>query len=294
MSNSLQQITDAYGQWIATSNPPSGGLLFSASTDYSRISDYSQYQVSVGPPTIAYGVGNLPVATSITSAATSFNNGSDVAQSQSVTLSETTTQDFNWSTTQALSVDVTVSASMNIPGIAQFGGSVSTDMTFSTTDGGSTSKSQNWTLGETLTVPAHSTVAANLVVTCQSYDLPWTATCLLTGSVALWFNNRWEMIPGSGQHFLWFVPIQSMLAVVQQVGSIIDTTGYTVAPGGIFAAASGTFTGAQGIASQIVVTQTTHPGTANAKPLTSSFPLDADGRIAVRGADPATPLKAVA
>jgi len=293
MSNSLQQITDAYGQWIARSNPPSGGLLFSASTDYSRISNYSQYQVSVGPPTIAYGIGNLPATTSITSAATSFNNGSDVAQSQSVTLSETTTQDFNWSTTQALSVDVTVSASMSIPGIAQFGGSVSTDMTFSNTTGGSTSKTQNWTLGETLTVPAHSTVAANLVVTCQSYNLPWTATCLLTGSVALWFNNRWELIPGGGQHFLWFVPIQSMLAAVQQV-DVIDTTGYNVTAGGIFAAASGTFTGAQGIASQIKVTQTTNPGTADAKPLTASLPLDADGRIAVRGVNPAMPLKATA
>jgi len=294
MTTSLQQITDAFGNWVANSNPPSGGMVFSASTDYSRISDYAQYQVTVGPADITYGAVQLPTPTSITSASTIFNNGSDVAQSQSISLSETSTQTFQWSTTETRSVGVTVSANLTIPGIAQIGTSVSTNMTFSTSKEATISKSQTWNLTDVLTIPAHSTVSAKEVVVCQSYNAPWTATCLLSGMVAVWYRNRWEAVPGYGDHFLWFCPIEQMLTAVQQE-SLIDTTGYTVVGGGVLATtASGTFTGGQGIASQLVLTQTTLPAAANARPLISSYPIGSDGRIAIVGADPTIPLEATA
>jgi hypothetical protein len=296
MTTSLQQITDTFGNWVANGNPPSGGMVYSASTDFSRLPGYAQYgvtPVTVSAPDFAYGAVQMPATTSITSAATTFNNDTEAVQGYSISLSETTTQAFQWSTTQALSVNVTVSAKVTIPAVAEVGGSVSTDMSFSTTNGATSSTSKIWTITDELSVPPNSTLSTNEVVTCQSYNAPWTATCLLTGWVAVWYNNRWAAKPNAGDHMLWFYLIENVLAAVQQE-ALIDTTGYTVVGNGVIATASGTFTGGHGINSALTTIQTPYPPTASAKPLISSLPISSDGRFVIVGADPATPLNAKA
>lgn len=266
MAKSLQEITDTWANWM-NGRYSGGGIRFTASTRYSNNSEldaYHQYQTNPSDQTITFDP-NAPDPTpgQAFSQATNYENDTSLQQTVTYTQSMQTSKSFTWSVTELLSIGLEVSITAGTPAVAQIGAKVTTNLTLSSTQGASESEQQTWTVANPYNVAPHTSLQATLVVTTQQYNVNWGATVTLRGCVAIWFNNKIELWPGSGYHWLWFIPVQSVIADCQ-ANNLIDTTGYTVIGDGIFAKSSGVFTGGQGLSTSVKVKESPlHPEAAS-------------------------------
>ncbi|KNB50620.1 cytotoxin leucocidin [Streptomyces caatingaensis] len=288
-SRPLQEITDAWGRWMAKERfPQSNGCRFTASTDYGRqsaLGSYHQYQVRAKYSGIVYDPNApSPVPGQVTSVVTTYRNGTDVEQTVTYKQSRTTEQDLRISVTESLKAGVTVQVSAEVPAVAKVSETTSIEATLSSTQEFSHKETQNWSVDLPLKIPAKSVVEASLVVGTQKYDIDWTATVGLTGSVAVWFEEKVDLNHDGDRHWLWFVPIEEVFRDCRANG-IADTSGYEITGDGVNAFASGTFSGGQGVSLSVNAVQKPLDGRArsSAAPVerTIPVPLSTAGRKVV-------------
>ena len=239
--NSLQQITDAWGAWYSKQNGTS--CRFTASTNYASQGDlgnYHEYQVSAVCQNIIYDGNSVPTNGSNIAFETIFNNNSQVQNQQSLVETETSTQAFTWSITEAISIGVEISATEGVPAVASSTQKVTVNLSFSSTQSKTVTNTQTWSVNTIVNIPAYSSIKADIVIGTQSYDINFTASVMLNGYVAIWNNDK---VNG---HWLWFIPITEVFSDCN-ANNIIDTSGYSFLGGGISTTAKGVFTGSQGI-----------------------------------------------
>lgn len=239
--NSLQQITDAWGAWYSKQNGTS--CRFTASTNYGSQGDlgsYHEYQVSAVCQNIIYDGNSVPTNGSNIAFETIFNNNSQVQNQQSLVETETSTQAFTWSITEAISIGVEISATEGVPAVASSTQKVTVNLSFSSTQSKTVTNTQTWSVNTIVNIPAYSSIKADIVIGTQSYDINFTASVMLNGYVAIWNNDK---VNG---HWLWFIPITQVFSDCN-ANNIIDTSGYSFLGGGISTTAKGVFTGSQGI-----------------------------------------------
>jgi hypothetical protein len=239
--NSLQQITDAWGAWYSKQNGTS--CRFTASTNYASQGDlgnYHEYQVSAVCQNIIYDGNSVPTNGSNIAFETIFNNNSQVQNQQSLVETETSTQAFTWSITEAISIGVEISATEGVPAVASSTQKVTVTLSFSSTQSKTITNTQTWSVNTIVNIPAYSSIKADIVIGTQSYDINFTASVMLNGYVAIWNNDK---VNG---HWLWFIPITQVFSDCN-ANNIIDTSGYSFLGGGISTTAKGVFTGSQGI-----------------------------------------------
>lgn len=251
---SLQQITDAWGNWMAKQRNTSCRFTSTTSySDHSELNKYHQYQCSARYQSISYDGNSPPTNGAAVAYELWYDNASTVQQSEVFQYTATTTQSFTWSITESLSVGVEISATEGVPNIASSSQKITVTLSFSSTQGATHTESQSWNVNTPVVVPADSSMKCDMVVNTQSYDIDFTATVLVAGNVAIWFNDKVDLNPGS-YHWLWFPPIQSVFRDVI-ANNLADTTGYQIGDGGVVATAQGTFSGSQGISVGVKTTQ---------------------------------------
>lgn len=256
---SLQQITDAWGNWFSKKNGTS--CRFTASTNYgsqSFLNDYHQYQTSAIVQNIVYDGNSPPVGGSTVAYELWYDNGTSVQQQNIFQETNTSTQAFTWSITEALSIGVEVSATEGVPAVASSSQKVTVTLSLSSTQSKTTTNTQTWQVNTPINVPANSSVKADMVISSQSYDIKFTESVLLQGSVAIWNNDK---VNG---HWLWFYPIASVFQDCIS-NNIIDTSGYSIVAGGVMTQAKGVFTGSQGISVGVTANQYPLRGGPSAK-----------------------------
>ncbi|MGZ3458692.1 MAG: ETX/MTX2 family pore-forming toxin [Archangium sp.] len=263
--NDIQKITDTWGNWIAAQRGTS--CRFTASTNYGEQSDlsaYTQYQCSVTVEDIAYDGNSPPTNGSTVAYELWYDNGTSLQQSETFNYSATSQQTFNWSITEALSIGVEVSATEGVPSVASSTQKVTVNLSFSSTQGASSSNTQNWSVNTPVQVPPEQSVKCDMVINEQSYDINFTETVLIKGYVAIWFNDKQDWNNNGDYHWLWFIPITEVFSDVIN-NKLIDTTGYVITGGGVQATAQGTFTGSQGVSVGVTTTQYPLRSSASAK-----------------------------
>ncbi|MEU2432852.1 ETX/MTX2 family pore-forming toxin [Streptomyces sp. NPDC007861] len=286
---SLQQITDAWGDWMARSRfPGSGGYRFTESTDYGRrgeLNAYHQHQVAAKYTGIVYDASApSPVPGEVTSVVTNYRNDTELEQNVSYRQSLTTERNLRISVTESLQIGVSMTVEATIPAVASIGETTTITTSLSSTQEFALNKSQSWSVDLPLRIPARSRVEATLVVGTQEYDIDWTATAALNGDVAIWFNNKVDLNHDGDMHWLWFVPIEWVLSDAHTQG-LIDTTGYDIVGDGVNARARGTFSGGQGISVNVNTRQYPVSGQRGADSVSEQrIPLHPDGKQASRPA----------
>ncbi|MGE8553422.1 MAG: ETX/MTX2 family pore-forming toxin [Chryseobacterium jejuense] len=249
--NSLQQITDAWGKWYSQQHGTT--CRFTASTDYSSqsfLDDYHQYQVSTTTQSIVYDGDSIPTNGSNVAFETIYNNNTQVSNQQSLIETETSTQSFEWSITEALAIGVEISATEGVPAVASSTQKVTVNLSLSSTQKSTVTNTQSWSVNTMLTIPPQSSIKADIVIGTQSYNINFTVSVMLNGYVAIWNNDK---VNG---HWLWFIPITQVFSDCI-ANNIIDTSGYDIVGGGVSTTASGVFTGSQGV--NVVVNTIQYP-----------------------------------
>jgi hypothetical protein len=294
---SLQEITDAWGNWKANA---AGTTCFTSSTNYgdhSEFDAYHRYQCSAVYQSMSYDGNSPPKSASEVAYEIWYDNGSTLQQSDTFQYTETTDQSFTWSITEGVNVGVEISATEGLPDVASSAPKASVTLSFSSTQGQTLVKTQTWSVNTPVAVPPQSSLKCDMVVNSQSYEIKFTATVLVSGDVAIWFNDRVCLgAPGDG-HFNWYIPITQVFNDVIK-NNLIDTSGYQITPAGVIATAQGIFTGGQGISQGVVTTQyplrsftaaVNFKGVAS-QPLYLNVLAVPVGSTAPRGASPARPL----
>lgn len=264
--NSLQQITDAWGKWYSQQHGTT--CRFTASTDYSSqsfLDDYHQYQVSTTTQSIVYDGDSIPTDGSNVAFETIYNNNTQVSNQQSLIETETSTQSFEWSITEALAIGVEISATEGVPAVASSSQKVTVNLSLSSTQKSTVTNTQSWSVNTILTIPPQSSIKADIVIGTQSYNINFTVSVMLNGYVAIWNNDK---VNG---HWLWFIPITQVFSDCI-ANNIIDTSGYDIVGGGVSTTASGVFTGSQGI--NVVVNTIQYPLNSNDKSAKNSSFID--------------------
>lgn len=249
MANTLQQITDAWGNWFSRQHGTT--CRFTASTNYGSqgsLDNYHQYQTSANVQNIVYDGNSPPVGGSTVAYELWYDNGTEAQQQNIFVETSTSTQSFTWSITEALSIGIEISTTEGVPAVASSSQKVTASLSLSSTQSKTTTNMQTWQVNTPINVPKNSSVKADMVISSQSYDINFTASVLLQGHVAIWNN---EKVNG---HWLWFYPIESVLQDCIS-NNIIDTSGYSIVAGGVMAQATGVFTGSQGISVGVTATQ---------------------------------------
>lgn len=280
MANSLHDITNAWGKWM-DKQYDGGGVKFTASTNYSahdELDDYHDKQVVTDQQPIVYDP-NAPAPTpgSMNLVTSDYVNNTSVQQSHTFTQSETTEQSFTWSITEDLSVGVEVSISAEVPLVAEVGTKVTTNLSVSSSQGQTVSNTQTWEVSEPIICPPYKTVHASMVVATQAYDINWSGTCILTGSVAIWFNDKTKLPSSNDSHHLFFVKIQQVFDDCRD-HNLISLSGYTIGSSSVSAMSSGVFRGGQGVSVSIRVDESSINGSsaAQAKSADNSYEIPLD------------------
>ncbi|MFE6687567.1 ETX/MTX2 family pore-forming toxin [Streptomyces sp. NPDC057743] len=265
-TRSLQEITDAWGSWMAKERfPASNGCRFTASTEYgkqSALNDYHRYQVGAKYRGITYDPSApSPIPGQVSSVTTNYRNGSAVEQTVTYKQSKTTEQDLRISVTESLKIGISMEVSAEIPAVAKVSETTSIETNLSSTQEFTHKETQTWSVDLPLRIPPKSAIEASLVVGTQQYDIDWSATVNMTGNVAIWFEEKVDLNHDGDRHWLWFVPIEEVFRDCR-ANSIVDTTGYEITADGVDAYASGTFGGGQGVSLNVNVVQKDLDGTS--------------------------------
>lgn len=242
---SLQSITDAWGNWIAAKHKTT--MKYTASTNYgaqSTLAQYTDKQVTATYQNISYMAVTDPVRGQNVLDSRDFNNGTNATQSQTVSFTKETSSTFNWSVTEAISIGNTVEVGVMLPEVLSAKGSTSTNLSLSSTQGAQVTNTQSWTFSDPVVVPPQSTVEAVFAVNFQTYNMNFVASVLLAGSVAVWFNK--QVTFKNKPHNLFFFSIADVFNDVI-ANNLISTKGYALVPDGVTTAAKGTLSGSQGI-----------------------------------------------
>jgi Clostridium epsilon toxin ETX/Bacillus mosquitocidal toxin MTX2 len=285
----LEDIIWAWGVFVGRSHGT--GCHFTQALNYGNASElngndsngqpYHNHQCTATVLGMNYDDKSLPTNGSNVAYDLWYDNATDVNQTITFTASSETSQTLTWSITEALSLGLEINSTVGAPGIATSGFKETVTFSFSSTQGKQISDKQTWAVSDPVVVPAQKSVHCQMVIATQSYDINWTAPCLIKGSVAVWFDNRIDL-GGGGDHNLWFVPIEWVLRAVQ-ANNWYDTTGYTDAGNGIIATVRGNFSGSQGIRVDTKPVQTPlRDGTMHSKDMVmvpAAFPAKKTGMV---------------
>ncbi|WP_430474952.1 ETX/MTX2 family pore-forming toxin [Thalassospira lucentensis] len=257
MSQSLQNITDAWGRWKA--KQCNTGMDFTASTNYGphgQLNKYYKYQVQVGESKVYYNNASTCVTPGVPQIShASFANNTDSEQVTTFTRSVSSEMTMLWSVTEAEDLGVSVTITVGKPGFVQGSATVNKSFSLSETTSESSTIVQSWKVDQPIVCKPHQTVDATFTLSTDTYSTPFTTSTPLSGYVAVWFSDRVKLSPNSGDHFLYFIPIQTVFNECKSNG-IIDTSGYDVGSSNVLAHAYGNFSGGEGLDYFISVKET--------------------------------------
>jgi len=160
-----------------------------------------------------------------------FTHSEDVANSYSVTMSE------------SISASWSMSITAGLPDICQVNDDFSLNISLTRTSTQTSYHSKSWSVSEKITVPPMSTIHAMMYITKTTFSAPFTADVHFDGVGSVWCNGKVQ------NHWLWFPAPQDLLT------NVPNTTCTFAADASADCMLSGLFVGLQGVSVNVNVTQ---------------------------------------
>lgn len=251
----LKEITDAWGKWKAKRLGTS--LRFTESTKYgnrSELDQYHQYQVNVSQNNSVYYAPSSPQDGGYLLAGNyDYTNNTSVAQTYTFKTTYQNADEFAWSVTENVKVGEEITVQAKIPFIIDATSKTTFEFSIASTQGKKTTNTQTYDLSIPILVPPYTRAYGNSQLIIQKYNTAWWADVMMKGYVAVWFNDKVDYgNPGGGNtHWLWFIPIETVLRETAN-NNLINTDGYTAVSGGVKTTAKGQYTSSLGAIIKVV------------------------------------------
>lgn len=141
-----------------------------------------------------------------------LTNGTTVEQSQTVTLSKTTTSTFTWQLQEGFKIGMSVKFGVGVPPIASAETTISGELSFSSTQAWTNTEQKSWQVNQPVKVPAKREVEATLLIDERQFTQRFHSKCTLGGYVC---SNSPDRIHG---HYFWFHPVSDIVNKFPQPG----------------------------------------------------------------------------
>ncbi|MBC3615925.1 hypothetical protein H8R01_00785 [Vibrio metschnikovii] len=244
----IDTITNAWGKWKSAQYGTT--CWFTESTQYDRnkdTRDYKQYQTNVTPPQdLDYSSAVQKDGGAALLGQYDVENGTSQVIEHVVNLQQGLEDTFTWNITESLKVGVSVKVKAGIPFIGGASSSYSTEVSLSSMQGKTTTKSSNYGASTKVPISPHTHGWGQIDLAFTDLVSSWVGNVKLEGCVAIWFNDKVALSNNGDYHWLWFIPIQSVFNDCIR-NNIIDTRGYIVQGNGVIAQASGSFHSSMGL-----------------------------------------------
>lgn len=244
--NELQEITDAWGKWLAQRSGTS--LHFTASTVYSgdHLSPYKEYQVSTKILADHVTITNRKVigTESRLEEIHQTKNVTSLQQTSELDITYDITNTHKVSITHALKIGVKVGGGVKIPLVADGKLEINTDYTHTNNNETVETKKHSFTSKIPVKIPPHRKIMGRGSFTVKKVVSEWELPVLLQGYVAVRFHEYryWNT---TEPHALWFIPIETVISDCSW-HEIIDITGYKPVSDGVHAIVRGECTSSFG------------------------------------------------
>uniref|UniRef100_A0A6B0V9G5 Putative cytotoxin-like protein n=1 Tax=Ixodes ricinus TaxID=34613 RepID=A0A6B0V9G5_IXORI len=157
-----------------------------------------------------------------------FTNGQGSSDTiQTVSQTYTNTESTTTKLVKGFQTNYQTSVTIGVPLVTNVGGKYSFDYSLSRTKLDIETKTETLQIEVKVAVPPKSTVQVTWYVTNKVMDFPWSATVIVRGWFAVWFNN-----PVEG-HNLWFFTV-SVLAKIDDNLTVIDHLTVSFQAEGVF------------------------------------------------------------
>lgn len=165
-------------------------------------------------------------------------NGSSVEQSQTIELQKTTTSSFTWSLTEGFKIGMSVKFAVGVPPIASAETTISSELSFSSTQTSNKTEQKSWKVSQPVKVPPRTEVTATLLIDERKFSQRFHSKCVLSGYVC---SNSPDRIEG---HYFWFHPVSSIFNKYPQAG-------FTVRGDKVYYEGDGVFEGLMGVRTRL-------------------------------------------
>lgn len=249
---SLQYITNAWGDWKTRKYGTT--KWFVESTNYSNqdaLSDYHKYETAVKPLSTTYN-NNTGKLKDVSGENLWYDNKTSSTQTNTFHLEKSHASTFTWGLSEALKIGSEVKVSAGVPDVASASASVNMEIDLSSHQEWTSTSTKTWSNDNAVTVPVKKSVNCHLIIKVQTYHVPFTSSVALTGSVALWFNDKVALgSDPNDKHWLWFLNIDSVFREII-ANNVVSTEGYHLEGNSVVATANGVLTGELGISVEVI------------------------------------------
>ncbi|CAN7943491.1 unnamed protein product, partial [Ixodes pacificus] len=157
-----------------------------------------------------------------------FTNGQESSDTiQTVSQTYTNTESTTTKLVKGFQTNYQTSVSIGVPLVTSVGGKYSFDYSLSKTKSDIETKTETLQIDVKVAVPPRRTVQVTWYVTNRVVDFPWSATVIVRGWFAIWFNSPIK------DHNLWFFAV-SVLATIDPNLTVIDTQTVSFEAEGVF------------------------------------------------------------
>lgn len=169
------------------------------------------------------------------------SNDSPLPSTMQVSKTETTTSTFTWSLEEGLTLGAKqqAEAKADLPLLAgaEVQISFTEELSFSSIQTTTDTKTETWTINETVTLAPKMETNATWVINQSQVTCPYTIDISMSGYVAIWFKDKIEYNgPSGGSHWLWFIPVGT-------VAQSVNNPNFTSTDQGAKYSCVGAFTG---------------------------------------------------
>ncbi|MTH79357.1 ETX/MTX2 family pore-forming toxin [Paracoccus aestuariivivens] len=171
-----------------------------------------------------------------------LTNRTSVEQSQTVSLSKTTTSTFTWSLQEGFKIGMSVKFAVGVPPIASAETTISGELSFSATETKTSTEQRSWQVNQPIKVPANTEVEATLFVDERKFSQRFHSKCTLSGYVC---SNSPDRIDG---HYFWFHSVRDIFTRFPQPG-------FRVSGNVVLYEGDGMFEGLMGIRTRLDITE---------------------------------------
>jgi hypothetical protein len=150
------------------------------------------------------------------------NNGSERPKT-TIKRSEKKSDTFSWSITEGIKVgqSVTAKAGVNIEAIsAGVEETTSFEFNLSSTQGQSKTVERTWEVDQEITQAPHANTEISWLLDRNKADGTFNADIIISGSVAIWFENKIDLNHAGGDnlHWLWFPSPSTIVRTIRPAG----------------------------------------------------------------------------
>jgi len=244
----LQTILETWAKWRAKDLHTKH--KFVTATEYGKykeLKDYRDRECDLSTEEMHYSDGKPPATKPDVVFSEEFANDGSVEREQTFSRTKRTKSSLHWSITESIKFGMEITASASVPELVSVTEQQSFEIGLSSTQAIDYSSEEEWTVSTRIPVPPRTVTTAEMVIDTEKFELPFQQDAVLTGDVAIWFEDKVKMGSGKDKHNLFFKPIDSVFREVV-MNRLIDTAGYSIRGNGAVAAtASGTLTANQNV-----------------------------------------------